>query len=135
MTNLEARQILIEYNTWRRLPKTIISPHTFAQCTKAIDLAVVALGDSENLDLSIAYLDGYAKGQRSKSPIPQAIRDAALNWKCDGFDKLYGSVELALVKSFCEITYLTHQLLGWHGEAAKNQARTFMLFVAEALES
>jgi hypothetical protein len=132
MTNAEARHILIDYNVWRCGGGKPLQP---TDITCAIDSAIIALGDSENLDLSITYLDGYAKGKRSKPPIAQAIRDAAMDWNCDSFDKLYGSVELKLVASFYEGTALHDKLLGWHGAACRRQARTFMLFVAEALES
>jgi hypothetical protein len=104
---------------------------------KTLGLAIVAL-DSKNtpatqtLDESdlicVAWLNGHSYGKRSKSSIAQAIRDAAINWP-----QFLGSVE-------CEILDFAFNGTGegfMHMKMRENkiQARTYMLFVAEALES
>lgn len=126
MTNSEARQILIDYNTWRMGSGNQPFP---IKVDKAIDAAIVALGDSETLDLSIAYQAGYFDGKRSKSSIAQAIRDAAVN-----LDKL-SDAYWRVADAFCDYIEqcgIAHYL----GSREDNiTSRTFMLFVAEALES
>jgi hypothetical protein len=156
MTNTEARQILIDYNAWRRgdsddmpCPKTL---------GLAIDAAIVALGkESEaaladlaktsqemglyhhNDDLTIAYLDGYANGKRSKSSIAQAIRDAAVNLTDDFFKNL-SVVEFGIIDAFWDgdmspFSHWSSQCYLQKSSGRQHHARTFMLLVAEALES
>lgn len=130
MTNSEARQILIEYNEWRRTGK----PYSAAgfEIHDAIDAAIVALGDSENLDLSIAYQSGYFDGKRSKSSIAQAIRYDAVN-----LTSTMSSIDHGILDTSQEWSerYWWKTLGDYSDTQEKDQARTFMLFVAEALES
>jgi hypothetical protein len=123
MTNTEARQILIDYNAWRRGDGEMLKPKDIGI---AIDAAIVALGDSD--DLTIAYQSGYFDGKRSKSSIAQAIRDAAID---DA--KTLGYVEMSILDYAFNKT--GEGFLHMKESENKTKARTFMLLVAEALES
>jgi hypothetical protein len=97
----------------------------------AIDAAIAALGDA--YDLTIAYQSGYFDGKRSKSSIAQAIRDAAVN------GDILSNLQLDIAFCFCTLSYLEKlqfkdQLL-FGTPKEKDQSRTFLLIVAEALES
>jgi hypothetical protein len=113
-------------------------PHQDLKIGTAIDVAIDALSDSENLYSTIAYQSGYSAGKRSKLSMAQAIRNAAVNWP-----KYLGDVECAILHSFCgEWAYsgsgyntMRAYLSGMYGDEGKIKARTFMLLVAEALES
>jgi hypothetical protein len=128
MTNSEARQILIDYNAWRRgaNEKFPVNPPNIGA---AIDAAIVALG---NYKKGSDYQSGYFDGQRSKSSIAQAIRDAAVNWP----PRFLGDVECQIIDAFTG----TYEHARWRPNSVMfaesvTQARTFMLLVAEALES
>jgi len=116
MTNSEARQILIEIkNLFHGL-----------QYITALNAAIVALGDYKK---GVDYQSGYFAGKRSKSSIAQAIRYAAVNWP-----QFVGNVEGEILDAFIH----WHEP-NWadelHFDGDKVKARTFMLLVAEALES
>jgi hypothetical protein len=128
MTNTEARQILIHYNAWRKceLPKRPPAKDIGI----AIDAAIAALCAPD--DLALVYMKGYFDGKRSKSSIAQTIRDAAVNWP----PRFLGDVECQIIDAFGG----TYENAIWRpnsvlfGESV-TRARTFMLLVAEALES
>jgi len=128
MTNSEARQILIDHNAWRHSNKADYL-HSASAVNLAIDAAIVALGDNDMLSV---YLLGYFDGKRSKSSIAQAIRDAAVNWPQN-----IAFVEHGILDAFQEwdAPHWWTTLINNPDIQAKNQARTFMLLVAEALES
>jgi hypothetical protein len=137
MTNAEARQILIDYNSWRQNKGACLLD--LKKITPAIEAAIVALSDSENFDLTIAYECGYFKGKRSKSAIAQAIRHAAVNWP-----QYLGDVECGVIDLFVCKTRVAQYVGGHTVPIYINEkdwrmgcmtARTFMLLVAEALES
>lgn len=126
MTKNEARDILMHHNLWRRGEAD--NMQDVKQLGIAIDAAIVALGDSESLDLTIAYQSGYFDGKRCKSSIAQSIRDAAINWP-----QFLGDVECGVLDAFCEWSeWEDASVLG--NKTQKDQCRTFMLLVAEALE-
>lgn len=133
MTNTEARQILIDYNAWRRGDEESLDD--LIAIGKAIDAAIVALGEADYLPT--AYLHGVQDGKRSKSSIAQAIRDAAVNW-----NKPIGESQWELIKEICDafltgldLNNLASNKLPSMQEFHSMQHRTFMLLVAEALES
>lgn len=120
MTNSEARQILILHKDFY---------HTDTAIAKALNAAIVALGDYKK---GVDYQSGYFEGKRSKSSIAQAIRDAAVNWP----PRFLGDVECQIVDSFAS----TYEHARWRPnsvmfERSITTARTFLLLVAEALES
>ncbi len=132
MTNSEARQILIDYNAWRmggaKVPFFIKVDK--AKVDKAIDAAIVALGDYKK---GVDYQTGYFDGKRSKSSIAQAIRSAAVNWP-----QFLGDVESQIMEAFCKHSFEHSEFsddLFFGATNKKYDARTFMLLVAEALES
>lgn len=133
MTKNKARDILTHHNLWRR-GKSENMPNA-KELGLAIDAAIVALSDSESLDLTIAYQSGFFDGKRSKSFIAQSIRDAAINWP-----QFLGGVECAIMAAFAYESEGVDCIFGLHmqgtpwAEEDSNQSRTFMLLVAEALE-
>lgn len=132
MTKNEARDILMKHNMWRR-GAGIDMQHPQA-IGIAIDAAIIALGDSESLDLTVAYQSGYFDGKRSKSSIAQSIRDAAINWP-----QFLGDVECAIMAAFAYESEGIDWIFGLHmqgtpwAEEESNHYLTFMLLVAEAL--
>lgn len=83
-----------------------------------------------------AYLLGYQDGNKRKSAIAQSIRNAAINWP-----QYLGDVECEILDAFSEKTHLygcglVAKKAHWRKSIWENQTRhrTFMLFVAEALE-
>jgi hypothetical protein len=127
MKNSEARQILIDYNAWRQNKGTRLL--NLKKVTPAIDAAIVALGDYKK---GSDYQCGYFDGKRSKSSIAQAIRDAAVNWP----PQHLGNVECQIIDAFTS----TYEHARWRPNSVMfaesvTKARTFMLLVAEALES
>jgi hypothetical protein len=128
MRNSEARQILIDHNAWRHSNKADYL-HSASAVNLAIDTAIAALGESKKLDLEMycaEFCRGYDAGKRSKSSIAQAIRDAAVNGAKSGI------VENNMCYAFLE----TKEEWMFALLSSRNtKARTFMLLVAEALES
>ena len=147
MTKNEARQILIDYNAWRK-SLTIVSMDEGKEgkTTSAIDAAIVALSAKNKSAVNTLevmryeYCGGeYWKPpigkpvERSKSSIAQAIRDAAVNWP-----QFVGVVESRIIDSFCNIFENFNVYWRFDGQVMKADSvdgRTFMLLVAEALES
>lgn len=125
MTNSESRQILIDYNAYWD-GKRNCTPSA-KDIGLAINAAIVALGDA--YDLTIAYQSGYFDGKRSKSSIAQAIRDAAVNWP-----QFLGDVESEILDAFIH-WHETNWADALYYDGDAFQSRTFMLLVAEALES
>ncbi len=129
MTNSEARQILIDYNSWRRGDEERLDD--LIAIGKAIDAAIVALGEPD--DLTLVYMKGFSDGKRSKSSIAQAIRDAAVN------GDIPSNLQLEIAFCFCSLCGLEKfhfkDQLFYGTTKEKYHARTFLLIVAEALES
>lgn len=83
-----------------------------------------------------SYYLGYQDGSKRKSSIAQSIRNAAINWP-----QYLGDVECAIIESFSDSHYgngkcslVTALDYPFINEATTLRYRTFMLFVAEALE-
>lgn len=110
MTNNEARDILMHHNRWRR------GAGIDMQHPQAIGIAIDTICEPPS--------------------IAQSIRDAAINWP-----QYLGDVECGIVESFYDRHYGQGacSILAALGHPScpqylQNKYRTFMLFVAEALE-
>ena len=84
------------------------------------DSLTTSIEDAEKVDHAIEELI-------APNEIAQAIRDAAVNWPPRS---PYWDLEDTIVEAFWDI----NDNRNWHGDRTK-QTRTWMLLVAEALES
>jgi hypothetical protein len=113
MTSEEAKQILIANRKWLNdcAGKRRITMQEFKQVGIAIDVLTQS---------------------KPRTELSQAIYDAAVNWP-----QFLGNVECDVIDVFMcygqNPRKWSNCLRGWFGEEGKIQARTFMLFVAEAL--
>lgn len=105
-----SKKILRSHNKWRR-------------------------GDSDLQMESPEILGQAIDALTAPNEMAQEIRDAAMHWP-----SFIGDVECGIIDNFATYQQIyghdwRNDLAGWNGEIGKTQALTFLLFVAEALES
>lgn len=109
LTKSEAKEILRRHNNWRR-------------------------GDDSEME-SPAILGQAIDALTAPNEIAQEIRYAAMNWP-----SFINNLECDILDAFATYPHIyghnwRNDLQGWNGKIAKIQALTFILLVAEALES